>query len=159
MANVVRTVAARSLRRDRITVSGEEQLIVRGDAGQLSQALAHIVQNAVDATPPDGPPVLLTLTREEGMARIDIIDRGCGMTAEFLRDGLFRPFASTKASGFGLGAHEARSLITAMGGRMTVTSREDEGTQFTLSLPLVVDNARIASPLPERPTLPDRKTG
>ncbi len=150
IAAVIRDVTAHGLARDRVAVSGEKMLVVRGDAGRLSQAIAHLVQNAIDATPPDGSPVLLTLAREGDTGRIEIIDRGCGMTAEFMRDGLFRPFASTKANGFGLGAHEARSLITAMGGRLTVTSREGEGSRFTLSLPIDVDSMSLPQSLPAR---------
>ena len=56
------------------------------------------------------------------------------MDSDFVRDRLFQPFASTKAGGFGIGAFEARSLVTAMGGRMTVESRPGEGTQFTIHL-------------------------
>lgn len=155
VAKIVRDVTGRGMARERVVVCSEDGLIVRGDGDGLSQAIGHLVHNAIEATPPDGPPVLVTLTREDGadgdaMARIDIIDRGCGMSADFLRDRLFRPFASTKANGFGLGAHEARSLVTAMGGHINVSSRDGEGTQFTLSLPLVVEKASM--PLP--PSMP-----
>ena len=57
------------------------------------------------------------------------------MSAEFIRTRLFQPFASTKESGFGIGAYEARALIAAMGGRLEVESRDGEGTRFTLFLP------------------------
>ncbi|MCE7794988.1 PEP-CTERM system histidine kinase PrsK [Sphingobium sufflavum] len=157
MGAVVRDVTGRGAARGRVQVSGTERLMVRGDAGRLTQAIGHLVQNALDATLADGAPVRLALTQEGDRARVGITDRGCGMSAEFVRDGLFRPFASTKAMGFGLGAHEARSLIMAMGGQLSVTSREGEGTEFTLSLPLVVDSeADALSPLPH---LRDRKTG
>ena len=58
------------------------------------------------------------------------------MSADFMRSRLFQPFASTKDSGFGVGAFEARALVAAMGGRLEVASREGEGTCFTLYLPL-----------------------
>ena len=48
---------------------------------------------------------------------------------------LFQPFASTKKGGFGVGAFEAKSLIAAMGGRLTVESRPGEGSLFTITLP------------------------
>jgi signal transduction histidine kinase len=57
------------------------------------------------------------------------------MDAEFVRTRLFQPFASTKKGGFGVGAFEARSLISAMGGRLTVESRPGEGSLFTIILP------------------------
>ena len=57
------------------------------------------------------------------------------MDNEFIRNRLFEPFASTKPGGFGIGAFEARSLITAMGGRLSVDSRPGRGTNFTIILP------------------------
>jgi signal transduction histidine kinase len=65
---------------------------------------------------------------------IDVIDRGCGMSPAFVRDKLFKPFVSSKAGGFGIGAFEARQLAAAMGGRIEVTSREGEGTRFRVLL-------------------------
>ena len=46
-----------------------------------------------------------------------------------------KPFVSTKSGGFGIGTFEARSLIAAMGGRISVDSRPGHGTTFTISLP------------------------
>ena len=59
------------------------------------------------------------------------------MSPNFLRSGLFKPFVSSKAGGFGIGAFEARELVRAMGGRLDVESREGLGTRFTISLPLL----------------------
>ena len=66
---------------------------------------------------------------------IAIADKGVGMDGDFVRNRLFQPFASTKPGGFGIGAFEARSLITAMGGRISVDSRPGTGTTFTILLP------------------------
>ena len=76
-----------------------------------------------------------------GDVAIEVIDRGDGMSAEFIRTRLFQPFASTKEQGFGIGAFEARALIAAMGGRLEVESRLGEGTRFTLFLPGVETRA------------------
>ena len=57
------------------------------------------------------------------------------MDAEFVRTRLFQPFASTKKGGFGVGAFEAKSLIAAMGGRLTVESKPGEGSSFTITPP------------------------
>jgi signal transduction histidine kinase len=67
---------------------------------------------------------------------IAIIDRGPGMEPDFVRNRLFEPFASTKVGGFGVGAFEAKSLISAMNGRLTVESRPGQGSRFIISLPL-----------------------
>ncbi|HEX7872086.1 MAG TPA: XrtA/PEP-CTERM system histidine kinase PrsK [Sphingobium sp.] len=153
-------VAAQGRARGRVILSGNGALPVRGDAGRLALAIGHLVHNALDATAQDGPPVRLSLSREDSMARVAISDQGCGMSPGFLRDGLFRPFTSTKPNGFGLGAHEARMLVTGMGGRLMVASREGEGSEFTLYLPLVDDNAAALPPSAlAAPPLFDRKTG
>jgi signal transduction histidine kinase len=70
-----------------------------------------------------------------GHVTISIADCGEGMDAEFVRTRLFQPFASTKSGGFGIGAYEARSLVAAMGGRLTVESKQGEGSLFTIVLP------------------------
>ena len=57
------------------------------------------------------------------------------MEGDFVRNRLFQPFASTKPGGFGIGAFEAQSLITAMGGRLSVESRLGCGSTFTILLP------------------------
>ncbi|WEK47161.1 MAG: PEP-CTERM system histidine kinase PrsK [Candidatus Andeanibacterium colombiense] len=108
---------------------------VLGKADSLEQALVHLVQNAIDASDADSP-VLLSV-RTEGLACIiEVIDSGSGMSAEFIRSRLFKPFHSSKPGGFGIGAFEARELIRAMNGRLDVESREGVGTRFILRLPL-----------------------
>ena len=59
---------------------------------------------------------------------------GAGMDADFIRARLFEPFTSTKEGGFGIGAFEARSLIAAMGGRLSVDSAAGKGSTFTIHL-------------------------
>jgi len=101
----------------------------------LEQILTHLVQNAIDASPP-GMPVLLQTRIDGGQGLIEVIDTGCGMSADFVRNRLFKPFVSTKAGGFGIGAMEARELVSAMHGRLEVESREGLGSRFTVRLPL-----------------------
>ena len=71
--------------------------------------------------------------------RIDVIDKGCGMSPAFLREKLFKPFVSSKTGGFGVGAFEALQLAQAMGGTLEVTSREGEGSRFRVTLPVARD--------------------
>jgi putative PEP-CTERM system histidine kinase len=109
--------------------------LVLAHAQRLEQVLGHLVQNAVEASAPDVP-VTVTVSEVDGRAVVDIVDRGIGMSAGFIRDQLFQPFASSKAGGFGLGAFEARQLVAAMGGSLAVESRAGEGTRFRIHLPL-----------------------
>jgi signal transduction histidine kinase len=70
------------------------------------------------------------------MCSIEVIDSGRGMSPEFVRNRLFKPFDSSKPNGFGIGAYEARELVRAMGGRLEVESREGLGSRFVIHLPL-----------------------
>ena len=90
---------------------------------------------SIDASLPDSP-VELRLSADDRQAIVEIVDRGRGMSAEFIRRDLFKPFSSSKAAGFGLGAFEARTLAQAMGGRIEVESKPGAGSRFTLRLPL-----------------------
>jgi signal transduction histidine kinase len=84
---------------------------------------------------------MLRAERRGADIAIEVADRGSGMSADFVSTRLFQPFASTKEGGFGIGAFEARTLVTAMGGRLDVESREGEGTCFTLYLPAAATEA------------------
>jgi putative PEP-CTERM system histidine kinase len=135
LGQAVAAVAEVKRRVHPVEVEGDQYLPTLADPARLEQALAHLVQNAIDASP-GGAPVRICCGRRGGEAAIEIVDRGEGMSADFIRTRLFQPFASTKEMGFGVGAFEARSLIAAMGGRIEVDSREGEGSRFTLFLPL-----------------------
>ena len=117
-----------------VELKGDAGAWVSADEAGLEQALAHLLQNAIDASP-KAEPVLVKVERDEVGVSLSVIDQGCGMDAEFVRSRLFQPFASTKDGGFGVGAFEARSLIAGMGGRLTVESRPGEGSRFTIHLP------------------------
>ena len=117
-----------------MSLHGDASLCAVIDGPALEQAVGHLLQNAVDASP-RAEPVTVRVTPHGTSVAIAITDRGKGMDGDFVRNRLFQPFASTKPGGFGIGAFEARSLITAMGGRISVESRPDEGTSFTILLP------------------------
>ncbi|WP_370183679.1 XrtA/PEP-CTERM system histidine kinase PrsK [Alteriqipengyuania sp.] len=131
---LVREVGTRFDLSDRVELAGLEECIVRGDREGLEQALVHLIQNAIEASP-DGVPVCVSMKCEGRRALIDIVDVGEGMDAAFIRDKLYAPFVSSKQGGFGIGALEARELVRAMGGRLQVQSRVGLGTRFTIELP------------------------
>ncbi|HWC57036.1 MAG TPA: XrtA/PEP-CTERM system histidine kinase PrsK [Sphingomicrobium sp.] len=128
--------AIAATRRDReVQLLGDASLWALVDAGALEQAVSHLLQNALDAS--SGTPVSVRVDSDSDRVSIAIADKGVGMDGDFIRNRLFQPFASTKSGGFGIGAFEAQSLITAMGGQISVDSRQGEGTTFTISLPAV----------------------
>jgi putative PEP-CTERM system histidine kinase len=131
-------------RRDRdVSLLGDASIEALVDANALEQAVGHLLQNALDAS--SGEPVTVRVASDSGGVSITVADKGVGMDGDFIRNRLFQPFASTKPGGFGIGAFEARSLITAMGGRISVDSRPGRGTTFTILLP-----AAAAAAEPER---------
>lgn len=118
-----------------VVLAGDNGLLVSVDPARLEQAMGHLVQNAIEASAPHEP-VTVSISRQGGQVAIEVIDTGCGMSAEFMREKLFKPFVSTKAGGFGIGAFEARGLISGIGGQLDVVSREGKGSRFTILLPM-----------------------
>jgi hypothetical protein len=57
------------------------------------------------------------------------------MSEEFIRTRLFRPFATTKSKGIGLGLYTCREVVEAHGGRLEVESKEGSGTRFRVVIP------------------------
>lgn len=128
-------IAARYAAQHEVVVLERVPCQVLADREALEQALVHLVQNAIEASEADRP-VFLDLRIEDTHANLEIVDSGHGMSPEFIRTRLFKPFHSSKPGGFGIGAFEARELIRAMGGRLDVESREGLGTRFRIQLPL-----------------------
>ncbi len=113
---------------------------VEGDAGQLQQALTNIVLNARDAMP-EGGSIAISLAVEGAVAVVTIEDNGPGMDEE-TRMRIFEPFYTTKpaGSGTGLGMAITYGIIQGHHGDIAVSSQEDHGTTFTISLPLYHDS-------------------
>ena len=133
---VIQAIAARQGQAHPIAFSSlPAPMRVIGNRDTLEQVLVHLVQNAIDASAKDAP---ITLgIRSEGLhAAIEVVDSGTGMSPDFVRNRLFKPFVSTKPGGFGIGAFEARELVRAMQGRLDVESREGLGSRFVIRLPL-----------------------
>jgi putative PEP-CTERM system histidine kinase len=118
-----------------------EHLATRGHAERLERVIGHLVQNALDATDKDGR-VWVSLTRRGDRAIVEVGDTGQGMTEEFIRDRLFKPFQSTKQAGMGIGAYESAQYIREIGGELQVASQEGLGTRVTMILPLFDTGAK-----------------
>ncbi len=123
-----------------VELHGDLARPVRADQDALERALGHLVKNGLEASPA-GASVHVSLGTDGYQAVIAVTDQGCGMSEDFIRDELFRPFSSTKAGGFGLGVHEVRLLVAAMGGTLTVESTPGKGTCFTICLPFAASDS------------------
>ncbi len=134
LGQLAQKLAARHGPRRPIDVARDRECIVRGNAEQLEQAIDHLLENAIEATPADAR--IAIEVRNRGLSgEITVMDEGKGMSPQFVRHSLFRPFVSTKENGFGIGTCEARDLVRAMGGRLDVESREGVGSRFIIRLP------------------------
>jgi signal transduction histidine kinase len=111
---------------------------VRGDPVRLRQVLTNLIDNAVKYSP-EGSPVEVVASAENGCATVSVVDRGSGIAAEDVRV-IFEKFGRVRGSsskpGTGLGLYIARAIAEAHDGRLEVTSAPGEGSTFTLTLPL-----------------------
>jgi len=134
LSGVAGRVASGRSRQHEIHLTGSAPLAL-ADPARVEQIIVHLLQNAIDASDA-GNPVEIRLGGDERSATVDVIDQGRGMTVEYIRRDLFKPFSSSKAGGFGIGAFEARALAQTMGGSVEVESKPGVGSRFTLRLPL-----------------------
>lgn len=115
----------------------EENIWVNADLQQLTSVIEHITQNAIEACDKEGQVEISTKTSADDVF-VFIQDSGIGMTSEFIKNELFKPFASTKGlTGMGIGAYQSREYLRKIGGTINVTSEPDLGTCFTLRIPRI----------------------
>ncbi|MBA6341522.1 PEP-CTERM system histidine kinase PrsK [Colwellia sp. MB02u-10] len=106
------------------------------DSESFQSVMHHLIQNAQEATTKDGW-IKVSLIETKRTIRIIIADNGCGMSEEFIKSRLFRPFDSTKGNaGMGIGVFEAKQFFENMAGIIKVASTPKQGTVFTIDLPL-----------------------
>jgi len=111
-------------------------ILVCAEPEQLRSVLGHLIRNAQDATPPDGE-ITLSLKTAKGNVVLFIQDTGTGMTDEFIRSKLFKPFESTKGlTGMGIGAYQTREYVQELGGNIDVTSEPGVGSCFSVRIPM-----------------------
>jgi two-component system sensor histidine kinase GlrK len=135
-------VATAQLGRDEVQVLAEVRdplPSVRGDSERLRQVLMNLIDNAIKYSPTGGE-VEVRAYAEDGLVCVDVRDRGPGIAKDdqrliFEKFGRVTGGGATKP-GTGLGLFIARSIAEAHGGALDVVSSPDQGSTFTLELPL-----------------------
>jgi len=123
------------------------------DPSQLQQVLVNLIVNAGESYGGKPGEVHITVVRDPGNPnhiRVQIIDRGCGMD-EQTQQRMFEPYFTTKKTGHGLGLAAVQGIVTASGASLTCTSHPNQGTTFTLSIPIAASirtTSRIDTPDP-----------
>ncbi len=109
---------------------------VASDRGQLQQVFLNLLNNALAAVEDGGTITISTREKDPETAAVTIRDNGCGMSEETLKH-IFEPFFTTKGSrGTGLGLPITYGIVKKLGGDIEVRSKEGEGTEVTVLLPV-----------------------
>ncbi|MGJ8693918.1 MAG: XrtA/PEP-CTERM system histidine kinase PrsK [Thalassotalea sp.] len=133
---VGKVVEQRNVNKPAVTFTAIDQCVLSVDAESLHSVLNHLIQNAQEATAQDGW-IKVDVTSTDIDVVITITDNGTGMSEEFIKTRLFKPFDTTKGNaGMGIGVFEAKQFFEGNAGSLTVESVEHEGTTFILMLPL-----------------------
>jgi putative PEP-CTERM system histidine kinase len=136
LAPLVQRVCAAKVRSGRqVEFDGPAEVAAIGHEDRLEHVIGHLVQNALDASAPSDP-VQVRLFREDGHAVMEVDDKGVGMSAEYVRERLGKPFETTKSTGMGIGVYESTQYLASVGGRLAIDSAPGRGTRVRVVLPL-----------------------
>jgi putative PEP-CTERM system histidine kinase len=105
------------------------------DREQMHKVIVNLLVNAKEASP-SGAEIRIATETRNGYGVLSVTDQGCGMSADFLRQRLFKPFQTTKKKGIGIGMFQSKMIVEAHGGRIEVDSTEGAGTTFRVLLPV-----------------------
>jgi putative PEP-CTERM system histidine kinase len=113
---------------------------ILADGQQLQSVCTNLLLNACDAVDTNGR-ISVETTRQGEWVALSVSDNGCGMTEQFIKNSLFRPFRSTKKKGLGIGMFQSKTIVEAHQGKIHVESQLGVGTTFRVMLPLKYQTA------------------
>jgi hypothetical protein len=108
--------------------------LVMGDPEKLRALLDNLILNAIEAISGKGT-IQIETRADNRHAVLSVSDTGCGMSEEFIRHRLFRPFHTTKSGGLGIGLYQCRHLVESLGGELVAESQEGTGTRMIIRIP------------------------
>jgi putative PEP-CTERM system histidine kinase len=108
-----------------------ENPIVACDLDKLQEVVRNLVINALEAMP-DGGSLSMKTAEDRDRIVLTVTDNGIGMTSEFISNRLFKPFATTKQKGLGIGLFQSKEWIEKMNGKILVKSVPLKGSTISL---------------------------
>jgi len=145
---VQRICAAKSSNERTIEVAVSSGIVTFAHEDRLEYVIGHLLQNAIDATVGGGS-ISVRLYRDAGFAVVEVADTGVGMSPDFLRERLFKPFETTKPAGMGIGVYESMQYVNGLGGQLLIDSTLSKGTRVRVLLPIADSAAAAATPMRE----------
>jgi PAS domain S-box-containing protein len=121
---------------DRIQIINniQEEIWIWVNADKIMRVFINLIKNAIDAIPEKGT-ITITSCQTTSYVKISFVDTGKGIPEETLKK-LFTPLLTTKAQGMGFGLAICKRIVEAHGGTITVKTAVNEGTTFTIALPI-----------------------
>jgi len=141
--NLVLTEALASLNgtlETRLVTKFDQIPKISADQQQLQSVFTNLLLNARDAIGLNGR-ITVETARQGDWVALSVSDNGCGMTEQFIKNSLFRPFRSTKKKGLGIGMFQSKTIVEAHHGKIHVESELGVGTTFRVMLPVKCQTA------------------
>ena len=121
----------------RIIYNHQGEYTINSDKKLLKNVLLNLISNAIKFSEPDTP-ILIDSGVTDGLATIKIADQGLGISKEdqeYLFSSFFRGANVINIQGSGLGLHIVKRYLELMAGSITLKSKLNEGTAFTITIP------------------------
>ena len=135
LRRVISMTAEPASAKHEIKVDLPETLFALVDLERMEKVVENLIINAREAMAKErGTVTIVGGTTDDGKPFISVTDTGEGISQRFIEERLFRPFATTKRRGVGLGLYTCREVVVANGGSITVASQEGVGTTFKVVL-------------------------
>lgn len=116
------------------------EVMIRADRNQMIRVFNNLIKNAIQATPEGrSMNIRIHISKVDNKVQIDVSDNGIGIPPE-KKNKIFTPYFTTKSTGTGLGLAMVRQIIENHHGTIDFDSVENEGTTFTIMLPIADHN-------------------
>lgn len=105
------------------------------DRGQIEKVVENFCLNAIESIDNGGSITIKTEANRDKVI-LSVTDNGCGMSPDYVKNSLFKPFKSTKKKGLGIGLYQCKTIVEAHYGRIEAESQEGKGSTFRVLLPV-----------------------